>query len=659
MHIGGTAIHNNFNKRMGVLDLPFMWKNYDHAHHVIDGKVGQTLAAEHEKLGLKVLGWQDSWGYRNVVTTKKEVKKPEDLKGLKIRTIQTPTYVAALNAMGASATPMAFGEVYTSLQTGVLDGFEHSSAVIYTGKYYEVAKYITLTEHLFGPTVTVISKKEWDGYTDKEKAVVAAAAKLGQDVNRSLSVQRDAESMQKLKDKGMIVNPIDKTQFLKAAGPLQDQLAKTDRRRGPAEDDPRDQVAASRPRGGDPCVAADDAGFPPGERCRAQRFRVEGDFHDREALRADRPYGRVRAVPHLLRLHPRGRAAGVQPVRARPAAFLERGVPEVRAHLDGDARHPRRLPPRRAPRDGHGAAPPARGRCSAAWASLTEVLWFLLALAIGRYTLVIMAVAKSQDSPGLGIPMDDVYAGMVIGATYLAFVALRRFATYFGWQDPPPAPLGGSALMLAGLFVLLLALITLGVPILLVMGIVGLAGILATPTLVPALFPQKMFAMLDNFSLLALPYFILAGELISAGGISRKLVEFAETVVGHWRGGLGHASVVSSMVFAGVSGSSVADTSAIGSILVPAMKDHGYKPGFAAALVACAGTIGAIIPPSMTMIVYGSMANVSIGGLFLGGIVPGILIGVGLMLGHPASTRCARRFRSCGGRPARSTAGAC
>ncbi len=227
MHIGGTAIHNNFNKRMGVLDLPFMWHSYDHYHHVIDGKVGETLAAEYEKLGLKVLGWQDSWGYRNVVTTKKEVKKPEDLKGLKIRTIQTPTYVAALNAMGASATPMAFGEVYTSLQTGVIDGFEHASAVIYTGKYYEVAKYITLTEHLFGPTVTVISKKEWDGYTDKERQVVAAAAKLGQDVNRSLSVQRAEESMDKLKAKGMIVNPIDKTQFLKAAGPLQDQLAKT------------------------------------------------------------------------------------------------------------------------------------------------------------------------------------------------------------------------------------------------------------------------------------------------------------------------------------------------------------------------------------------------------------------------------------------------
>ncbi len=227
IHVGGTAIHNNFNKRMGVLDLPFLWRDYDHAHRVLDGKVGQTLGAEHEKLGLKVLGWQDSWGYRNVVTVKKEVKTPEDLKGLKIRTIQTPTYVAALNAMGAKATPMAFGEVYTSLQTGVLDGFEHSSAVIATGKYYEVAKYITLTNHLFGPTATVISKKEWDGYTDKEKAVVAAAAKLAQDVNRSLSRQRDTESMARLKEKGMIVNPIDTGEFVKAAMPLQDQLAKT------------------------------------------------------------------------------------------------------------------------------------------------------------------------------------------------------------------------------------------------------------------------------------------------------------------------------------------------------------------------------------------------------------------------------------------------
>ena len=182
------------------------------------------------------------------------------------------------------------------------------------------------------------------------------------------------------------------------------------------------------------------------------------------------------------------------------------------------------------------------------------------------------------------------------------------------------------------LFAGLLALIALGFPVLLAIGATAFGGILGTEGLVPALFPQKMLAMLDSFSLLALPYFILAGELMSRGGLSKKLVFFAEAVVGHLRGGLGHASVVSSMIFAGVSGSSTADTSAIGSILIPSMKERGYKPGFAAALVACAGTIGAIIPPSMTMIIYGSMTGVSIGSMFLGGIIPGILIGIGLMV---------------------------
>ncbi len=224
-HVGGTAIHNNFNKRIGVLDLPFMWRDYDHFHKVAEGPVGKMLADEHEKLGLKIIGWQDSWGFRHVTTTKKEVKAAADLKGLKIRTIQTPTYVAALNAMGAAATPMAFGEVYTGLQTGVLDGFEHSSAIIYSNKFYEVSKYIALTGHLFGGTITAYSKKEWDGYTDPERKIVGEAAKLGQDINRALSVVRDQESLELLKGKGMIINKIDTAPFVAAAGPVQDDLA--------------------------------------------------------------------------------------------------------------------------------------------------------------------------------------------------------------------------------------------------------------------------------------------------------------------------------------------------------------------------------------------------------------------------------------------------
>lgn len=187
-------------------------------------------------------------------------------------------------------------------------------------------------------------------------------------------------------------------------------------------------------------------------------------------------------------------------------------------------------------------------------------------------------------------------------------------------------------MMLLVLLLVLLVLIFLGVPIVLCMGAVGLAGMLVLPDVNPALFPQRMFGMLDTYALLALPFFILAGSMMAHGGLSLHLVRFARTLVGHLQAGLCHAAVVSSMVFANVSGSSTADASAIGSVVIPTMKQSGYRPGFAAALIACTGTIAAIIPPSMVMVVYGSMAQVSIGGLFLGGIVPGLLIGIFLMI---------------------------
>jgi tripartite ATP-independent transporter DctM subunit len=178
---------------------------------------------------------------------------------------------------------------------------------------------------------------------------------------------------------------------------------------------------------------------------------------------------------------------------------------------------------------------------------------------------------------------------------------------------------------------LLLGTMLIGIPILLCIALIGFIGIAAEPGVVLPIFAQKTFAQLDSYTLLALPYFILAGALMSAGGMSQQLVDFARVLVGYLRAGLAHASIVASMVFAGISGSSTADASAISAIVIPTMKRSGYKPGFAAALIACAGTIGAIIPPSMVMVVYGAIAGVSIGGLFLGGIIPGILIGLFLM----------------------------
>ena len=224
--VSGTAILNNFNKRIGVLDLPFIWGGYDNVHRVLDGEIGRELEEELRNQGFVVLAWMDSWGYRNVVTTKKEILSPEQLHGLKIRTIQTPNYIAALNAMGVNATPMAFGEVYTSLQTGVLDGFEHNASIIKANRFYEVAKYITLTRHLFGPVAFIYSKAEWDRLTGDEKRVIRQGAEMARDIARSLAPVREAEAFEFLQEKGMILNEIDTSEFERNARHIQDELAK-------------------------------------------------------------------------------------------------------------------------------------------------------------------------------------------------------------------------------------------------------------------------------------------------------------------------------------------------------------------------------------------------------------------------------------------------
>ena len=148
-----------------------------------------------------------------------------------------------------------------------------------------------------------------------------------------------------------------------------------------------------------------------------------------------------------------------------------------------------------------------------------------------------------------------------------------------------------------------------------------------------ALLIQNIVRGIDSFPLMAIPFFLLAGEIMNVGGISKRIVLFARSIIGHVTGGLGYVTVVASMIFAGVSGSAVADTSAIGSILYPIMRDEGYDRKKSAALFSAAGCIGPIIPPSIPMIIYGVIGNVSIVKLFLGGIIPGILIGFGLMIG--------------------------
>ncbi len=141
----------------------------------------------------------------------------------------------------------------------------------------------------------------------------------------------------------------------------------------------------------------------------------------------------------------------------------------------------------------------------------------------------------------------------------------------------------------------------------------------------------RLYNGIDSFPLLAVPFFILAGELMNAGGITARIVNFSQSLVGHVRGGLAQVNILSSMLFAGISGSAVADASAIGKMLIPAMEANGYRRSFAAAVTAAAAVIGPIIPPSGIMILYGFVMNLSVGALFAAGIVPGVLMGLGLM----------------------------
>ena len=223
--ISGTAILNNFTDRVGILDLPFIWQGYGHVHAVLDGPVGDALAEELGAQGFEVLAWMDSWGYRNVVTTDVQVAEPSDLEGLKLRTIPTPIYVAAINAMGANATPMNFGEVYTALETGVLDGFEHGAAVVVANRFYEVANHVALTRHLFGPLVMSCSSTVWETLSPEEQALMRGAAVFARDVQRSLAPLREREAFDYLREQGMTITEVDTSVFVENARSVQDELA--------------------------------------------------------------------------------------------------------------------------------------------------------------------------------------------------------------------------------------------------------------------------------------------------------------------------------------------------------------------------------------------------------------------------------------------------
>ncbi|GAB5463212.1 TRAP transporter large permease [Hoeflea alexandrii] len=197
------------------------------------------------------------------------------------------------------------------------------------------------------------------------------------------------------------------------------------------------------------------------------------------------------------------------------------------------------------------------------------------------------------------------------------------------------------------LIILFFATLFLGVPVAFTMGIAGLSAILINGGLNPLVATQRMFAGIDSFPLMAVPFFILASELMTACGLTRALLRFANALVGHVRGGLGHVNILVSMLFAGISGSALADAAGPSAIVMRMMREAGYEKNYAGALSAATATIGPIIPPSILAVIFAiSTKGVTVAGLFLAGILPGILLGLSLAVtNHIVSTRHSYRGR--------------
>ncbi|MEE4165931.1 MAG: TRAP transporter large permease [Desulfocapsaceae bacterium] len=183
----------------------------------------------------------------------------------------------------------------------------------------------------------------------------------------------------------------------------------------------------------------------------------------------------------------------------------------------------------------------------------------------------------------------------------------------------------------ASLFIVFGVLVILRVPVAFALGLACVPVFIIEERLTPFLLMNEMFKSYNSFILLAVPFFLMAANIMNTAGITDRLVKLSQALVGHLPGGLGHINVMVSMLFAGISGSSTADAAGIGSLLIPQMKKQGFSPSFSVAVTACSSVMGVIIPPSILMVVWGGLMTVSIGGLFLAGVIPGLLVALSQM----------------------------
>jgi tripartite ATP-independent transporter DctP family solute receptor len=226
MVLTGTADLGQFQPKMSLFDLPFLFKDRAHAYKALD-TVGMELGQELEPRGLKLLGYMEN-GIRHLTNNVRPVKAPTDMAGLKIRVMSNKIYIETIKSLGGSPTPMAFGELYSAMQQGTVDGQENPSAHIYTKRFFEVQKYASLTAHAYAPEPVLISMITWSKLSDAQKAIIQEAAKEAIAWQRDLSTKEDNEYWDKIKATGKIeVIEVDRKPFMEATQPVWKEFAPT------------------------------------------------------------------------------------------------------------------------------------------------------------------------------------------------------------------------------------------------------------------------------------------------------------------------------------------------------------------------------------------------------------------------------------------------
>ncbi len=217
----------NFVPDTLITDIPFLFKNYQHAHAVLDGPIGQAILDQFPKHGLIALAWGEN-GFRNLTNSKHAVRTPEDAKGLKIRTMENQVHMTAFKTLGVLPTPMAFPELFTALQQGTVDGQENPIGVILSAKFAQVQKYLTVSQHVYSPALIILSPAVWDRLNDEEKGWFKQAAKVGAKAMRDKAEADAASGVEELRRQGMeVVTQVDPAAFQEALKPAYAQYAKT------------------------------------------------------------------------------------------------------------------------------------------------------------------------------------------------------------------------------------------------------------------------------------------------------------------------------------------------------------------------------------------------------------------------------------------------